>query len=465
MSQRKKVLLVLPRGEAIRNFVLSGTADEIKKTADLAIISVVPNEELKDIMLSITNEFYELEDVKEHRSVLYLRDWLDVVHGRFLWSGVAKFRWKLRDHEARSFQRKLKRNMQKTVAYPFANRLGVALLSGLESYLSQKIYPVNEFVNLLRKIKPDLVFNGSHIHSRNALPIIHAAKKLKIKTATFIFSWDNLTSQGRVIPSYNYYMVWNKSIYSDLLKIYNKIKPEQISITGTPQFDFHFQEDKFWSREEYCKKIGADPSRPIILYTTGMLNLMPGEEVIVENIGNMLLQLPDPKPQLVVRVYPKETSGRFEPMKARRPDIIFPNIPWERNFFTPMPEDLLLWSNMLKHCELGINVASTVALELAMFDKPVINVAYNPPGVDIRPKDYPLYYTWDHYVPIVESGAVALANNEAEMGKLISQYLAHPEQKGKERKDMVKKFFGEYLDGQSYKRIADNILSWAGYSK
>ena len=59
------------------------------------------------------------------------------------------------------------------------------------------------------------------------------------------------------------------------------------------------------------------------------------------------------------------------------------------NWLTPLREDGALWSNMLRYCDVGINVASTVSLELFMFGKPTINVAYNPPGVDIAPKITP----------------------------------------------------------------------------
>jgi hypothetical protein len=461
MTEKKKILLVLGRGETIRNFILSGMAAYIRQHAQLAVISVVPNEEIRSILLKETDEFYELKEERPGPVSSYLHDWLDIVHGKFLWSGVAKFRWKLRDHEASSFGSKAKRSIQKFLAYPFANAAGVELVSGFEAFINEKVYVSKYYLELLKKIKPDLVFNGSHIHNKNTVPIMHAARKLGLKTATFLFSWDNLTSQGRIVPMYDKYIVWNEHIGKDLLRIYRKIKPENVYVSGTPQFDFHFKKENIWSREEYCRRIGADPNRPIILYTTGMLNLQVGEEAVVEGIANILQKMPDPKPQLVVRVYPKETSGRFEPMKARRKDIIFPKIPWEVKFFTPMPADLELWTNMVIHCDANINVASTVSLETCMFDKPTLNVVYNPPGIDIYPKDYPVIYTWEHYLPLVKSGAIYMAHSEEELGEMIKEALAHPERMREERKKLIDMFFGDKLDGKSYIRIADKLLEWA----
>jgi len=38
---------------------------------------------------------------------------------------------------------------------------------------------------------------------------------------------------------------------------------------------------------------------------------------------------------VVSKVYPKDISRRFKELKQVRQDIIFPEIPWERNWFTP----------------------------------------------------------------------------------------------------------------------------------
>ena len=114
---------------------------------------------------------------------------------------------------------------------------------------------------VLKQLKPALVFNGSHVHSRNAVAAVEAAQWLGIPTATFLFSWDNLTSQGRILPAYDHYLVWNEQIRDQLRRIYPSVRADQITVTGTPQFDFHFQREFYWTREEFCRRVGADPSR------------------------------------------------------------------------------------------------------------------------------------------------------------------------------------------------------------
>ncbi len=164
--------------------------------------------------------------------------------------------------------------------------------------------------------------------------------------------------------------------------------------------------------------LSTDPARPIVLYATGMPNHMPGEDQLVEGIADLLGEMKSSgPPQLLVRVYAKDRSGRFEPLKRRRPDILFPAVPWEVNWLTPLPADLPFWTNTLRHSALGINVASTVSLELCMFDKPVINVGYNPPSVPEGELSYARYYRFDHYAPVVASGAVRLAKSPPRSGR------------------------------------------------
>jgi hypothetical protein len=462
VNARPGILALLPRGETIRNFVHSGALDVAAHNAEVSLLTVIPDDEYRQMAEEHFDRVIELQSYPESYAARFLRDQLDLAHGRWLWSEAAKERWRLRDHEANTPLKKIKRLAKKMSCLPFANPAGLALLERAESFASTWLRRTDAHLNLFRELNPALVFNASHIHSRIAIPAVHAAKSLGITTTTFLFSWDNLTSQGRIVPLYDYYLAWNEEIRRQLLSIYPGIRPDQVFVTGTPQFDFHFQPQFHWSREQFCDRVGADPTRPIVLYTTGMDNHMPGEPLIIEGINNLLKEMTEfGRPQLLVRVYPKDRNPqRFDEIKRRNPDILFPHVPWTINHQMPKPEDAYLLTNSLRHAAVGINVASTVSLELCMFDKPVINVAYNPP-IDISPKDYRLYYQFDHYRPVVESGAVQLARSEAEMKQLLIEALAEPQKHSANRKNFIQRMFGETLDGQSGERVAEVLLQLA----
>ena len=96
-----------------------------------------------------------------------------------------------------------------------------------------------------------------------------------------------------------------------------------------------------------------------------------------------------------------------------------------------------------------------------MFDKPVINVGYNPPSVDSKTLKYGDYYEFDHYQPIVESGAVEVAWDANQMRDLIKKALKFPEHRTGERCKLIRKMFGRTLDGNSGKRVAQVLLKVA----
>ena len=455
---KPKIVVLLPRGEAIRNFVYSGALDELEHDAQLSILSVMPNEAFAEMLSARYRNVHPLSEVRERWTPRFLRQFLDTAHGRWLWSMAARERWRLRDLEAATAGEKLKRAIKKLACYPFANRPGLSLLAAAERAASRQWRATDHYLRFFEETQPALVFNGSHVHSGVATQAVHAAQSLGIPTATFIFSWDNLTSQGRIIPLYDHYIVWNEGIRRQLLDIYREIHPEQVLVTGTPQFDFHFNPKFYWSREEFCRRVGADPSRPVVLYSTGMANHIAGEPRLVEDLADRLRAMTDlGSPQLLVRIYAKGPQGIFDELKRRRPDILFPEILWEPAWLTPKIEDLHMLTNMLRHCAVGINVASTISLELCMFDKPCLNVGYLPPGVPMV-FDYRRYYEFEHYKPIVDSGGILVARSEAEMTSMLRDALTAPGRDSARRAALLKNFFGDTLDGQCGHRVAE-ILS------
>jgi hypothetical protein len=454
------LLAIIPRGEVVRNFVYTGCFAQIAEEAKLSLMSVDLGDDIDGLLRDTCDQIYDLEEIEERWIVRFQREILDVAHGRWLWSAAAQERWRLRDSEAKTVRQKAIRLAKKSIGIPFANRAGLGILSRTERMSSFLLRTTQQYLDLYEEIKPSLVFNGSHIHSRNAIQAVQAAQWLGIPTATFVFSWDNLTSQGRITLPYDYFLVWNESIKRQLLEMYSWIKPENVFVTGTPQFDFHFRDEFYLSREDYCKRIGADADRPIVFYATGMANHMPGEPEIVEAIADMLAdcaRFPD-RPQLMVRVYAKDTTGRFDELKQRRPDILFPHVPWSPSWLTPRSEDSVMLVNAIRHSAVGINVASTLSLELCMFDKPVINVGFNPPSVKKEILSYSDYYEFDHYKPVVDSGAVCIARSPGEMKEMLASYIGNPCIHKAERKELIDRMFGTTLDGSSSSRVAQVLL-------
>ncbi len=461
MPGKKTLLFVISRGEVIRNFVYSDIAQQLKKEYQLVFFSVFPNATLQSYLKDNCDELHELKPLQLNYSQRLLHEIMDLAHNRYLWSEAAKVRWNMRDAEATSFFQKFTRAIKKMIALPLANNRALTLLEKLDLQLSKNNKQVKCYRDKIKKIAPDLVFNASHSHSKIAYPLLQATRLQKIKTAAFLFSWDNLTSQGRVLPPHDYYLAWNEKIRQDLLNIYPGTIKANTFVSGTPQFIGHYQKENHLSSEELKKQLGLAPGEEYFLYSSGMSHHMPYEPYVVGRIADIIKTI-GANYRLVVRTYAKDRHDVFDTLKAERPDIIIPEVKWERNFQTPLMDDQIFFSSLIKHCVGGINVASTISLELCMFNKPAINVGYNPPGKDIYPYNYTRFYSFDHYKPIVDSGAVQVAMDEDEMKSYLLEAIHQPEKYSKQREALINDFFEDRQGlnvAEAFVKIINGIAS------
>lgn len=458
------IVMIVPRGEAVRNFLYSDTLSSLHAQARVTLLSVVDDDRFMARFRPYTEQIIPLKQYQEKRPVTTLRHMLHEAHFRWLWSKVAQNVWEIRGHKAETIYQKARWLYFRLWASVLANRPTLETLTELERYLTWRLRPTDDFVTLFEQLKPDLVFNCSHIHGQAGELPVKIAHRMGIPTAGFIFSWDNLTSRSRIFVPYDHYLVWHEKMKQQLLTIYPRLNPDQVYVTGTPQFDFHFKPEYQLSREELAQKIGFDPARPYIFYTAGIDKHFPEEHRHVEFIANFLQEVDvQPRPQLVVRTYVKGISPEMKALAARQlPDVIFPTVQWDEKWFIPAYEDLAVYSSCLRHAAMGINPASTVSLELMMFDKPVMNIGFDPPGSQV-----PYAHRWqrhidfDHYRPVADSGGVMVAYSPEDVQQFILKGMNKPQADQSYRRQFLTETFGATLDGKAGERVAAQLLHLA----
>lgn len=440
----KKIIIILPRGEAIKNFVYTGITSSLRKSFKIIFFSVVPNQELKDYLITKCDDFYEIDEASYiSRYANEVKQVLQIAHAKKLNSITGNLKILKDDLSSNNnYKSKISRLIRKLLASFFTSHENLFKLTQHFIKINYKNPKVLEFEKLLIEISPDIVFNASHVHNSLSMDLMYAVKKLKIKSATFLFSWDNLTSQGRILPDYDIYFTWNKKIKNDLVSFYPAIKEESIYVTGTPQFDFHFDNNFVDSKEKLYNFLNIPNRKKIVLYSTGMAYYTPKEWVIVNELEKVLKRIDDDL-QLVVRIYAKDNNQEYYKLRDENSNIIIPDHYWELNHLTPTIKDITLFNSLINHCFIGINVASTVSLDLIILNKPVINLAFNPPGEDVFPNDYLKIYDFDHYKPIIESGAISLSKTVKELEEQIKMYMKDPAKNEEERKSLLKDFFGK----------------------
>ena len=464
MTRRPKIVLVAGRGEVLRNFLFSDTLPRLAEDADVTVLSIVDDEDFLRHFREHTAGIMRLEEHPPPRIVRYLRTLVENAHDRFLWSAAAQNHWQLRDRRARERGRVWPRRIVKLLARLLAWRPALRALTRLEQELHFRLRPTRQFDELFDTLCPDLVFNGSHIHGLAAELPCRVAHRRGIPTAGFLFSWDNLTTRSRIFVPYDEILAWTEGIRGDFRKIYPEVDPARVHAVGTPQFDYHFKPEFELSRETLCREIGIDPARPYVLYTTAMADHFPAEHHHVERVAEILagLDLPE-RPQLVVRTYAKGTSPEMKALARRGlPETVFPEVRWNERWLTPEFEDLAIYSSLLRHTAVGINAASTVSLELMLFDKPIINLRHDPPGMDLPwCLGYERHLLFDHFRPVAQSGATMVAASDEDLRHMLYRGLTRPEADSEARRSFLDGFFGDLLDGQAGIRVAELLLERA----
>lgn len=463
-AEEPSIVLVIPRGEAVRNFLYSETLSRLAQGARITLLSVVDDPEFQERFAPLTEEIITLKEHPRPRAVSYFRTLAENAHDRWVWSHTHQNQWWLRDQRARRNGHVWRRRFVKGATRLLAHRPLLRGLTRVEQSLTYRSRSTREFDALFQRLQPDLVFNGSHIHGLAGELPLRVAHRMGIPTAGFIFSWDNLTSRSRIFVPYDHFFVWHEGMQRELRRIYPEIGPGRIHVTGTPQFDYHFQDDYLLSRQELARRVGFDPERPYVFYTAGIAHHFFEEHRHVELVIRLLdeLDLPE-KPQLVVRTNVKDTSPEMTAIAERGlPDVYFPRAAWEPRWETPRPEDLPVYTSLLHHCALGINAASTVTLELLMLDKPCINLDFDPPGAELAPElGYSRHLLFDHYRPVAESGAVMVARSEEDMAQMLRRGLTDPDELALRRQAFIRHTFGHTLDGHAGRRVAEGLLSIA----
>ena len=120
------------------------------------------------------------------------------------------------------------------------------------------------------------------------------------------------------------------------------------------------------------------------------------------------------------------------------------------------PDGIAHIAQLLDASAVTINVASSISIDAAIFDTPVVNLRFDAePG---RPylKSVRRQYDTDHYRQVLRTGAVRLADSPEQLIDEVRRYLAEPSHERAERAGLVRSLCYRD-DGQAGARVAEAI--------
>lgn len=319
------------------------------------------------------------------------------------------------------------------------------------------------YLQLLQEDQPTHVF-FTHQRPPYLAPFLYAAIQSKIPVSSFIFSWDNLASKGRMLGTFDYFLVWSHLMKDELLYSYPNVKEENVRVVGTPQFEPYVMEKYETKREEFYRKFHLDTNIKIICYSCADVSIGQNDPIVIKTIANAIKNKSiTTETQLIVRTSPAEDDTRFKLIREEFPEIRW-NVPkwmltrenhaesWSQR--VPGEEDITDLRSLLENVDVNVNMCSTMSLDFMLFDTPVINTVFGNPENGLYNDQRFLKY--DHFKKVVDSHSVTIAKNKEELIEQINEALDNPKARAPQRKAMIDLQISEPLLHTS-KRIATTL--------
>jgi CDP-glycerol glycerophosphotransferase (TagB/SpsB family) len=125
----------------------------------------------------------------------------------------------------------------------------------------------------------------------------------------------------------------------------------------------------------------------------------------------------------------------------------------------PSADDHARLTSSLAHADGCLNIASTLSLDAAILDRPVICLDFTTEPQSPRDMLYAEYGA-EHYAPLVASGGIRLAHSWEELLDLMTAAIDAPARDRHLRERMVEDECGP-VDGHAAERVARTLITLA----
>ena len=461
-APRARVTLVASIGFSLRNYVLGRCLDRLTEDADVTVVTPLAGSAgLWRALRARGAGTARLVAIAPRRQWRRARTWKQAMHVAAVYNDTWRLKRSTDHHEST-----LKQRVWNTVTFTAA-RLGAAaglmpVVDRWEDRCALASPEAAHYRELFERERPSLVCSTAPLMAAEWLPL-QVARSLGIRTAVAVLSFDNISSKSRLPLPCDAVLVWSERMADEVARYYPGLDPDSIEVTGAPQFDYYRDPRYLQTRTQFCAGVGADPRRPLVVYAGVTPSLMPHEPEIVASLAAAMRrgEVHDAA-QLLVRLHPKDDGSRWQALRTAFPEVVF-TVPGAAHHgrleaWEPVDDDVRLMVNTVCHGDVHINVASTMTIDAAVADRPVINVQFDLRPAGAAPSWGLSIYRYTHYRPVVETGAMRLATSPTQLVEHVNRYLADPSLDAEGRQRLVAQECG-VVDGHAGRRAAEALLS------
>lgn len=451
----KTIFITISRGGTARNILQTDTFKILKVSGHRIVVLTPAYKDERFLKEFRANNVY-FENLIEPKWTVFdgfLVGW----HKALVYNSSTKKRdlYGIYDPKEGSF---LKYVLKKFLFWPLSKtRFLKDFFRWLDGLVRKDIY----FGDVFDRYKPDLVFSTSIMEDADAF-VIKQARARGIKTIGMPKTWDN-TSKMLFRTKTDKMIVCGRFSKDEAMRFQN-YKPEDITMCGIPQFDFYKNPEYLLTKKEFCNQFGINENKKVIVFCSeGKTTKHDGE--IAEMIAGFINEKKLVKDAaLFVRphfMYPDDEK-KFEKILGRENAVLDKDYEHSlvfRDRWDYSAAQIKKFTNIICHADIIITSYSSISLDAAAFDKPIINIAFDGYKKVPFKESMVHWYNMEYYKHVVESGGVWMVDNEQELLNAINGYLLNSALLEDGRKKL-REYFMYKTDGQSGRRIAETVLNY-----
>ena len=140
-----------------------------------------------------------------------------------------------------------------------------------------------QYRDLFARLRPGLVVTPTSGLYLAEGPLLARARRAGVPTMAVDLSWDHFTTKTAPLRPVSRLCVWNELMRGEAVRLHG-YRPEQIFVTGVPQFDHYADRAKLGSRSDFLAAIGAPCNARLVTLTTVPSILYPDHVGVLEHL-------------------------------------------------------------------------------------------------------------------------------------------------------------------------------------
>lgn len=441
----KKILITAFHPIISRNILSSGTLAELATHQDVAVVLVVPDYKVEYFTKTYGSSKILVVGVPLYQASKTRVGLFFKKLGIFLFNTKSARQRKEYDYYCTG----------KIMRYALSMILGVIgssfVVRKIVRLIDFHFSPKGFFTEILLQHKPDLIFS-TDVQNENDVSLMQDARRLRIPIVSMVRSWDNLSLRIlRIFPDKLF--VGSIELFNETQDLHRYPK-EDVVITGNPHYCSYLA-GATKTREQFLESYGLPIHKKLILYAPVSDALIRENDIDAHALSvlagvpaSILVRFPPEKP-VTLKDFEKSKNMAYD-----RTGRVFKTENSGDQELRPEDEESLI--NSLTYADLIVTGPTSICIDAALKDKPVIMVNFYPSQRHFFETVW--RYKDTHIAKMLSTKGIHLSDTKEDFLRMIDVYLNDPMVDKEGRAEIRSKWFSQISSHVNAQTFLPSVL-------